>query len=225
MRPSLSHKSTVNSIFLCPWMKMLIKQPHRPSLSVVNNASTTERCGALSFSPQLRYTPRVVVCEPVRHTLRGRRVFNGTARGTLYNIRNERALQLSRKRRDRNGSYNQVESIRETHYVFWNFQKISVDARILVAMYATDSKVPSNFRRNAGWCRDRIIERYLLLGRVDSLWLLHSCWQFQLIYTSLFTPIYPLLILSIKTPVRIITRVYIRPAIFLYAFQFWRMST
>lgn len=85
---------------------MLIKQPHRPSLSVVNNASTTERCGALSFSPQLRYTPRVVVCEPVRHTLRGRRVFNGTARGTLYNIRNERALQLSRKRRDGNGSYN-----------------------------------------------------------------------------------------------------------------------
>ena len=117
-------------------------------------ATTAEWRGALSFSPQLRYFPRVVVCEPVRHTRpRGRRVFNGTARGTLYNIRATRSARSNCQGNEggmENDSYTWIaDRFAKRVTCLQTFREFPFDSRSStrwnVRSAQTDSKVPFNF--------------------------------------------------------------------------------
>lgn len=84
----------------------------RPSRSVVNNGRTVHAAHFhfhrnTDTSPRHRRFPALT-----RHTSRGRRVFNGTARGTLYNEHTQRArARAVKETREMETGAKPVESI------------------------------------------------------------------------------------------------------------------
>ena len=130
----------------------------RPSRSVVNNGRTVHAAHFhfhrnTDTSPRHRRFPALT-----RHTSRGRRVFNGTARGTLYNEHTQRARAraVTRKREKWKQELNQSNRFhvvrvrillcdrKMVNCGYDSHLRLCISPRVR-QLPATDSEVPSNF--------------------------------------------------------------------------------